>query len=79
MGELHELNWEDGFEPIPFEEPLAHPGEVTAAEEACASARVARLAELVAAQLLQREDVVRLRAQRQLEHSAIGVSNAAQR
>lgn len=48
VGELHELNWEDGFEPIPFEEQLAHPGEVTAAEEACASARVERLAELVA-------------------------------
>ena len=48
LGELHELSWDDGFEPVPLKEQLAYPGEVTALEEVSASARVARLADLIA-------------------------------
>jgi len=45
---LHELSWDDGFDPVPLKEQLAYPGEVTASEEVSASARVARLADLIA-------------------------------
>jgi len=48
LGELHELSWDDGFRPVPLDEQLAYPGQVTAEEEVCGAQRVARIAELVA-------------------------------
>jgi hypothetical protein len=47
VGEIHELEWDDGFEPVPLKEQLRYPGEVTALEEVSSSARVARLADLI--------------------------------
>ena len=45
--EIHELEWDDGFEPVPLKEQLTYPGEVTASEEVFSGARVARLADLI--------------------------------
>ena len=47
VGEIHELEWDDGFEPVPLKEQLTYPGEVTAFEEVSSGARVARLADLI--------------------------------
>jgi len=47
VGEIHELEWDDGFQPVPLREQLSYPGEVTALEEVAASGRVARLADLI--------------------------------
>lgn len=47
VGEIHELEWDDGFEPVPLKEQLSYPGEVTALEEISSGARVTRLADLI--------------------------------
>jgi hypothetical protein len=45
--ESREIEWDDGFDPLPLREQLTYPGEVTASEEVSSSARVARLADLI--------------------------------
>ena len=47
VGELRELEWDDGFTPLPIREQLRYPGEIPAMEEVAAGARMARLAELI--------------------------------